>query len=263
MAVHASSIVSPGAQLGAGVEVGPFTLIGSHVQIGAGTRIGSHVVLDGHTQIGERCEIFAGACIGTPPQDKKYKDQISRILIGNENVLREYVTIHRGSTEGARTVIGDRNYLMVGCHVGHDCHIGNDVTMANGTILGGHARIEDLAVLGGYSGVHQFVRIGKLAMLGAFSKAVMDVPPYALCDGYPARLFGLNSIGLKRAGYPSKTTLALKRAYKILFMSGLTFAHALKRIEAEIEPEDVIQHLLSFVENSKRGVLRASGRTEE
>ncbi|MBI2095887.1 MAG: acyl-ACP--UDP-N-acetylglucosamine O-acyltransferase [Candidatus Omnitrophica bacterium] len=212
MAIHPTAIVSKTAELGEGVEVGPYAVIGPHVKIGAGTRVLSHAVLDGHTTIGARCEIFTGACLGMPAQDKKFKGETSFLSVGDENVIREYVTMHCASTPGAATVVGSRNFIMVGAHVGHDCRVGDEVTMANGSVLGGYVVVEDGAVLGGFTGVHQYVRVGRLAMLGAFAKAAMDVPPFSLCDGYPARVCGLNSVGLRRAGYAPADSLLLKKS---------------------------------------------------
>ena len=261
--IHPTAIVSKTAELGEGVEVGPYTIIGPRVKIGAGTRILNHAVIDGHTTIGARCEIFTGACLGMPAQDRKFKGETSFLSVGDENIIREYVTMHCASTPGGKTTVGSRNFLMVGSHVGHDCRVGDGITMANGSVLGGYAVVEDGAVLGGFTGVTQYVRVGRLSMLGAFAKAAMDVPPFSLCDGYPARVCGLNSVGLRRAGYASANALLLKKAIKILFMSPLSLPHAIQKVKKELKPSADIEHLLEFVSHSKRGVERASRRQEK
>ena len=263
MKIHPTALIDPQAHLGSGVEVGPYSIIGPYAKIGNDTKISSHVVIEGHTQIGARCTIFPGACLGTAAQDKKFKDGIAYVSIGDDNVIREYVTINAGSSDGAKTVLGNKNFIMINCHVGHDCQLGDEITMANGSTLGGHAVIEDKAVLGGYAGVHQFVRIGKLAILGAFAKASMDVPPFSLCDGYPARVYGLNSIGLKRAGYTSEMSQTLKKAFKLLFMSGLNTTNAVSELQDKFSNNVDIQHLIKFIKNSKRGVLRVSVESKD
>ena len=260
MKLHPTALISKTAIVGSNVEIGPYSVIGPQVKIGAGTRVMSHVVIDGHTTVGERCVIFPGACLGMPPQDKKFKGEVSFLQIGNDNTIREYATIHRGSAPGAKTVIGDKNFIMINCHIGHDCRLGDEITMVNGSVLGGHAAVEDGAVMGGYSGVHQYTRVGKLSMLGAFAKATMDVPPFSLCDGYPAQVCGINLVGLRRAGYSSSDLILLKKAIKTLFMSPFTLAHAAQKVKKELRPTREIQHLLEFVSASKRGIKRTARR---
>ena len=261
--IHKTAIVSPKAILGKGVEVGPYSVIGPGVKIGDRTRVMNHVVLEGRTTLGSGCEIFHGACLGAKPQDKKYREGESSLEIGHENVIREYVTMHPGSAPGKKTVIGDRNFFMVASHVGHDCRVGNDVVMANGTALSGHVVIEDRAVLGGMSGVHQFCRVGKLAMVGAMSKVVMDVLPFSVCDGHPAKFCGVNSIGLRRAGYTSKQVLEIKKALKILVVSGVKLSAALDQIRTAMSHNPDAASLVRFCEGASRGVSRGSLREDE
>jgi UDP-N-acetylglucosamine acyltransferase len=255
--VHPTAVVAEEARIGAGVEIGPYSVIGPDVAVGEGTRIASHVVLEGHTRIGRNCRIGKGACIGTPPQDRKHKGERSYVHIGDDNEIREFVTVNCGSTAEAVTRIGDRNYLMIGVHVGHDCQVGSDVTIANGTGLAGFSVVEDRAVIGGIVGVHQHCRIGKGAMVGALTKVVLDVPPFSVCDGNPAKLYGLNSIGLKRAGYSLEDMALLKRALKMLFRGGLSKNEAVAAVLKEGGSNADVLHLVEFVRASKRGVLRA------
>lgn len=255
--VHQTAVVDKAAELGEGVEIGPYSVIGPFVRLGAGTRVASHAVVDGHTRLGDRCVVFPGACVGTQPQDKKFKGEKSYLVIGSENVIREHVTIHPGSLAESRTVIGDRNLLMVGVHVGHDCVIGNDVIISNSVGLAGHVCIEDQAVIGGMSGVHQFCRVGRLAMVGAMSKLSMDLAPYSIADGHPAHFFGVNSVGLKRAGFSSQDVLILKKALRTLFASQSNLSKAVREVEAEFKDHPEIRYLLDFVKTSERGVMRA------
>lgn len=261
--VHKTAIVSPEAQIATGVEIGPYAIIGPYVRIGKGTRILPHVVIDGHTSLGERNVVFPGSCLGMPPQDKKFREAISYLRVGDDNVIREHVTMHAGGKPGSVTTVGSRNYLMVGMHVGHDSTVGDDVTIANGSALGGYAVVEDKAMIGGVCGVHQFCRVGKLAMVGAVTKVTADVAPFSVCEGRPARFYGLNSVGLKRAGYSSKAAQELKRALKILFASGLNFSNAADRVRREFGGNADVAYLLAFAEASKRGITRAGGGARE
>ena len=261
MSIHPTALVAKGAQIGQGVEIGPYTIVGPNVKIGAGTKIANHAVLDGFTEIGERCSIFSGACIGTPPQDKKAKGVQASLIIGNDNVIREYATINLGSTEGSKTVVGNRNYLMIGSHVAHDCVLGDDITIANSVGLSGHVTVEDKAVIGGLTGVHQFVRIGKLSMIGGVSRVVMDIAPFSICSGNPAKFYGLNIVGLKRSGYSVEDSSKIKQALKILFTKGLRLPEALERLENEFKGNKDVEHLARFVKGSERGIIRKD--TEE
>ena len=251
--IHSTAIIAKEAQIAHGVEIGPYTVIGPKVKIGAGTKIANHAVLDGYTTIGKNCKIFSGACLGTVPQDKKYKGLKSFLTIGNENTIREYVTMNPGSAEGSKTVVGDRNFIMIGAHIAHDCVLGNDITIANTVGLSGFVNVEDRAVIGGMAGVHQFTRIGKLSMIGGVSKVNADIPPFSICDGNPVKFYGLNSVGLKRAGYSSKDSLELKKALKTLFASGLKISTAIERVRSEFKKNADIDHLIEFVSKRDRG----------
>lgn len=254
--IHPTAIVHPDAGLDEGVEVGPYSLIAGTVRIGAGTVVGPRVTIEGHTTVGEQCEIFTGAVIGSVTQDKKYRGGTSYLRIGNQNKIREYVTINPGTEEGAETVIGDHNLLMAYCHVAHDCLIGNYTVLANAATLAGHVTVEDRAIIGGLSAVHQFVRIGALAIVGGCSKVVQDVPSYMMADGHPAQVHGINSVGLDRAGIPKEEKALIKKAYKILFRSGLSLKNALIKIQEEIPRKNSIETLLAFLKESKRGISR-------
>jgi UDP-N-acetylglucosamine acyltransferase len=252
--IHNTAIVHPKAILADDVEVDCYAQIGENVQIGAGSRIGAFAVITGWTFIGERCNIHMGAVIGHVPQDKKYRGEKSFVIIGDDNVIREYVTVHRANAEGEATKIGDRNFIMANAHIAHNCQIGNEVIITNFAGLTGHVVVEDNAVISGLAAIHQFVRIGKLAMVGGSSKVVKDVPPYFLADGHPARIFGLNQEGLKRAGISTEVRNNLKRAYKLLYRSTLNVEEALKRIMEDIPNCEEIEHLVNFIRSSKRGI---------
>ncbi|MGH7197156.1 MAG: acyl-ACP--UDP-N-acetylglucosamine O-acyltransferase [Candidatus Omnitrophota bacterium] len=254
--IHPTALIDKKARIGEGAEIGPYSVIGPDVTIGAGTRILSHVVIEGAAEIGERNVIHHGACIGTPSQDMKTQAVRSSLKVGSDNIIREYVTINLGSGESTKTIVGDWNFLMIGAHVGHDCTLGDHVTIANNCLLGGHVTVEDNAVLGGLSGVHQFVRIGKFAMIGGKTRIVMDVPPFSLCNGNPAKFYGINTVGLRRGGFTPEERLALKKAFKVLSQRGRSQADALAELRNEFKNNLPIQHLVSFIEKSKRGVMR-------
>lgn len=254
--IQSTAQVSPTAQLAEDVEVGHYTIIGSEVKIGGGSKIGDHCLITGDTTIGKNCQIFTGAVIGSIPQDKKYKGEKAKIVIGDNNVIREYVTINLGTSASGKTVIGDNNLIMAYAHIAHDCVIGNYVILANVGTLAGHIVIEDQAILGGLAAVHQFVRIGCLSIVGGCSKVIQDVPPYAMCDGHPAKVLGLNKVGLERAGISKEVKVNLKHAFTILFNSGLAIAHALKKVETEVPPIPEVTYLVNFIKNSQRGVCR-------
>ena len=256
--VHPTAIVHPKAVLASGVRIGPYTVIGEHVSIGPGTQVGAHCVLEGYTTIGADCEIFTGAVIGSMPQDLKYRGEKSLLVIGDRNKIREYVTINPGTEGGGgKTVIGSNCLLMAYAHVAHDCLIGNHVVIANSAALAGHILIEDRAVVGGLVGIHQFVRVGTLSIIGGCSRVIQDVPPYATCVGYPAKVFSLNTEGLRRAGVSQDAKEHLHHAFKVLFRSKLSMGHAVKQIAEETDHCAEVQHLLGFIRDSKRGVCRA------
>ncbi|MEQ8216510.1 MAG: acyl-ACP--UDP-N-acetylglucosamine O-acyltransferase, partial [Smithellaceae bacterium] len=236
MNIHSTAIVAPDAELGEGVEIGPYSIIGKEVKIGRNTIIGPHAVIDDFTQIGENCHIFQFASIGAPPQDLKFAGEKTSVVIGNFNTIREFVTIHRSTTHDIGvTIIGDHNLIMAYCHVAHNCKLGNNIVMSNGATLGGHTHIEDYAIIGGLTGIHQFSRIGAHCIVGGASGVNKDVPPYTTAAGNHAKLFGLNLIGLKRRGFSEETINALKKAYRILFRSHLLLNAAIEKVEAEVE----------------------------
>jgi len=257
MDIHATAIVDPKAELAADVIVGPYAVIGPHVQIESGTVIGSHTVIDGWTHIGRNNRISSFVSIGFPPQDLKYKGSPTRLVIGDGNIIREYATIHRGTEHGGGvTQIGNHNLIMAYAHVAHDCILHNRVIMANAAMLAGHVLIEDDAVIGGLAAVHQFSRIGTHAYVGAKAGVKKDIPPYMLATGYPAKLYGPNTVGLKRKGFSGEAIQGLKKAYKIIFRSGLTLSQAVEEVQRELGNLDVVVNLLRFIEGTQRGLTR-------
>ncbi|OFX17868.1 MAG: acyl-[acyl-carrier-protein]--UDP-N-acetylglucosamine O-acyltransferase [Armatimonadetes bacterium RBG_16_58_9] len=251
--IHSTALVDPSAEIGIGVAIGAYSVIGENVRIGDGTRIDPHVVIECNTTLGRNCSVMSGAVLGGAPQDYKFKGERTYLRIGDNNVIREFVTIHRASGEGESTVIGDNNMLMAYCHIGHNCDIGGNITMANYVGICGHVLIEDRVVFGGIVGVHQKVRVGKLAMVGGFSKVVQDVPPFSMTDGRPAEVCDLNVIGLRRSGVSSKVRADLKQAYKLLYRSDLNPSQALEAIESQLEPSDELTYLLDFIRNIRHG----------
>lgn len=254
--VHKTAVIHPGAELSSGVIVGPYSIIEGNVTLGDNVRIGSHCVIIGQTTIGRNCKIYTGAVIGSAPQDKKYSADDNVFLnIGENNIIREYVTINPGTVEGgSKTVIGNNNLIMAYAHIAHDCIIGNKCVMANAATLGGHVTIEDNAMVGGLSAVHQFVRLGRLSIIGGCSKVVQDVPPFSTCDGHPAKVVNTNVIGLRRSEIPPESVRGIKKAFKFLFHSGLAKTSALVKIANEIEPCPEIEHLVFFAKTSERGL---------
>jgi len=259
--LHPTAIIHPNARLGAGVAVGPYSVIEECVAIGSGTVIGAHCVIDGRTTMGRDNQVFTGAVIGSIPQDLKYRGEDTVLLIGDRNKIREYVTINPGTEGGGgKTVIGSDGLFMAYAHVAHDCLLEDRVVLANSVALAGHITIEDRAVIGGLVGVHQFVRIGTLSIVGGCSRVIQDVPPYATCVGYPTKVFGVNSEGLRRAGMSEENRRALHHAFRILFHSKLSMSHALEQVVREIGAASAcaeLRHLLEFIRQSKRGVCRA------
>lgn len=251
--IHPTALVDASAQIGQGVSIGAYSVVGRNVQIGDGTQIDPHVVIESNTAIGKDCVILSGAVIGGAPQDKKFHGEDSFVRIGNNNIIRECVTIHRASGDGEATVIGDDNMLMAYCHVGHNCTLGNGITMANYVGISGHVQIEDKVVFGGFVGVHQKVRIGKLAMVGGMSKVVQDVPPFAIVDGRPTKVCDLNVIGLRRSNVTPKVRAEIRLAYKLLYRSSLNVTQALEAIDKEIEPSDELNYLVDFLRSVRQG----------
>ena len=257
MKIHPTAIISPDAHLEEGVEIGPYSIIGSDVKIGKNTLIGPHTVIDDYTHIGESNNIFQFCSIGAPPQDLKFGGEKTRVIIGNFNTIREFVTIHRSTTADiGTTIIGDHNLLMAYTHVAHNCKLDNNIIMSNAATLAGHIHIENYAIISGLTGIHQFCRIGEHCMIGGASAVVKDVPPYVIAQGNHAKLFGLNLIGLKRRNFSEKTIKAISEAYRIIFRSKLLLEDAIKKAEAEVENLPEVNHFIKFIKESERGVCR-------
>ena len=256
--IHPTVIIDSKAEIEGGVEIGPYCVIEKGVSIGEETKIGPHVVIREGTQIGKQCQISQFASIGEAPQSVAYKGEKTSLLIGDRNIIREFTTLHRGTIKGGgKTVIGNENFLMAYSHVAHDCQIGDQVIMANGATLAGHIVIEDRAIIGGLVAIHQFCRVGAYAIIGGVSGILLDIPPYTIAQGAPARLFGLNTVGLKRANFSEETKRALKKAYRIIFRSGLALEKAIETVGGdEISKTQEVQHLLQFIQRSKRGITR-------
>lgn len=257
MSVHPTAIVHPEAKLHESVEVGPYAVIGPRVKIGAGTRIGPHAVIEGRTTIGERNRIFQFAALGAIPQDLKYHGEDGELIIGDDNQIREFATLHIGTEGGGMvTRIGNKNLLMAYSHVAHDCVVGNGCILANSANLAGHVSLGDHAIVTGLAAVHQFTRIGKLAFISGGSMVTMDVPPYCTAQGDRAELAGLNTVGMTRAGYSPEQISRVKDAYKTLFRSKLGLNEAISNVRAQHGGHAEIDHLLDFMTSSTRGVTR-------
>ena len=254
--IHSTAIVNPGAELDEGVEIGAYSIVGAHVKIARATRVMPHVFLDGWTTIGEGCTIFPFASIGTQTQDLKYKGAVTFVEIGDHTTLREYVTVNSGTNEGDVTRVGARCHIMAYSHVAHQCIVGNGVIIANAGTLAGHVIIEDNAVIGGLCGIHQFVRIGRLSIIGGCSKATQDIPPFMMADGNPASIHGLNTIGLQRHAVMETARRTLKEAYRILYRENLTTRAAIEKMKTELTLCPELNHLIAFVSESERGIAR-------
>ncbi|MCL7929387.1 acyl-ACP--UDP-N-acetylglucosamine O-acyltransferase [Halomonas llamarensis] len=254
--IHPTALIDPSAQLADDVEVGPYSIIGPQVAIGAGSVIGPHVVVKGPTTLGARTRIFQFASVGEDCQDKKYDGEPTRLVVGDDNVIREGVTIHRGTVQDrSETTIGSRNLLMAYVHVGHDCIIGNDCILANQVTLAGHVNVGDCAILGGLAAVHQFCHFGEHAMAGGGSIITKDTPAYTMINGNPAQVHGLNLVGLKRRGFSSEAIKALTDAYKLLYRQGLTVEQALVEMRKRYELPEV-ERFAASIECSTRGIVR-------
>ena len=255
--IHTTALVDLRAELDLDVEVGPYSIIGPKVKIGKGTRIKSHVVVEGNTTIGEGNHIFQFSTIGSVPQDLKYKGEEGQLIIGSYNIIREFASLNPGTSGGGMlTRIGDRNLMMMHCHIAHDCIIGSHSVIANCATMGGHVIIEDYVIAGGLVGVHQFVRVGTGSILGAGSMVSKDIPPYCNATGDRVRLRGLNLEGLRRRGFSKDQIDALKKAYRIIFQSGLKTKEALQKARTEIPQTREVGHMIRFIESSERGVCR-------
>jgi len=261
--IHATAIVDPGAQLGADVEIGPFSVIGRQAMIGDKSILRSHVVIEGNVAIGTGNFIGHGVIIGAPPQDLSFSlERKTKVEIGNDNVIREYCTIHRGSPEGSVTKIGDNNFLMAGAHVGHNCAIGNDVIIANNCLLAGHVRVDDQAFLGGGSTFHQYMHIGRLVMVQGSSAFGKDLPPFTIAAERNS-IFGINVIGLKRAGFSAKDREEIKNAFKLLYASGLNISQTLEKA-ATLNLGAPAREFFDFVAHAKkRGICPYKRGTDE
>ena len=257
MQIHSTAIISKKAELSEGVQVGPYSVIGDGVKVGAGTKIGAHCVLEGNTTIGANCELFTGVVAGSRPQDLKYKGQKVFLDVGDNNIIREFCTLNPGTEELGRTKVGSGNLIMAYSHIAHDCVVGDSCVIANGGTLAGHVTIEDKAVIGGLVAIHQFVKVGMLSIIGGCSKVVQDIPPFSTCDGHPARVYGLNLIGLRRNNTPKESIGELARAFKMIFNSGLTPKHALEMVEKEAKRTKEITYLADFIRGTQRGVARS------
>jgi UDP-N-acetylglucosamine acyltransferase len=256
MSIHPTAVVSPRAEIALDTQIGPYVVIEDDVFIGEGCEIASHAVIKQYTSLGRGNRIYEHAVLGGLPQDVKFRGERSRLIIGDDNLIREGVTLHRANGEGEATLIGSRNFLMIGVHVGHNSVIGDDNIFANEVALAGHITIEDHAFLSNNVGCHQFIRIGRYAMVGGKSKIVQDILPFFTTDGNPARVRGLNSVGLRRAGFSNEERRALKSAYRTLFRRRLALEDALT--EMAVLDDRNVEHLINFIRNSKRGFTRAA-----
>lgn len=257
--IHPAAFIEPGAQIGAHVIVEAFAVVKKHVKLEDSVIVKSHVYLDGHTTIGEGCVIYPFASIGTKTQALKYHGEITFVRIGKHCEIRENVTINSSFEENSEVVVGDRCLIMAYCHIAHHCNVGNRVIMSNNVNLAGHVTVEDNAIIGGMTAIHQFSRIGTHAMVGGMSRITHDIPPYTIGAGIPYKFGGLNIIGLKRHGFPLKTRKELNKAFKLLYRSNLRMDEALQRIEREVEKLPEIQHWINFCNSSKRGLMCLAG----
>lgn len=261
--IHPSAIIHADAKLHASVEVGPYAVIGQHVRIGAGSRIGAHCVIDGATSLGQNNTIHPHASIGGPPQDKKYAGELTELVIGSGNTIREFTTINTGTTQGGgKTCVGDDNWIMAYAHIAHDCLVGSNTVIANSVALAGHVHVDDWAIIGGLTGVHQFTRIGAHAMIGFSSHVSQDVLPFVLAGGNPFAVRGLNIEGLRRRGFNANQISTLKTAYRLVFREGYTLQQACEQLQdlqsrvVQGDGWEDIMTVLSFVQHAERGIAR-------
>jgi UDP-N-acetylglucosamine acyltransferase len=255
--IHPTAIIADSAVIADGVEVGPYTIIGDHVEIGAGTRVDSHVVINGPTRIGEDNRIYQFASVGDEPQDKKYRNEDTRLEIGNRNTIREYCSISRGTVQDKGvTVVGDDNWIMAYVHIAHDCQIGNKTIMANNTTLAGHVHVGDWAIFAGFAGAHQFCHVGAHSFLGMYTGVNQDVPAYVMVFGLPGAPAGINSEGLKRRDFSKDQIRNIKNAYRILYRNGLKLAEAIAEIDSLVNDQPELQIFLESLTTSERGVVR-------
>ncbi len=261
--IHPTAIVDKGAKIGKNVEIGPYSVIGPNVRLDDGVVIKSHVVLDGHTTVGEQSTIWSHAVIGTKTQDLKFRGETTYVEIGKKTDIREFVTINASCGEGTVVKVGDNCLIMAYCHIAHNCEVGNRVIMSNGATLAGHVTVDDSAVIGGLSAVHQFSRIGRYAMVGGMSRVTHDVPPYTIGAGSPYKMGGLNIVGLKRNGIPLEIRKQLSQAFRAVYRSGLNLQEALLFIETQLEKCPEVAHWIQFCRTSKRGLIDHRSIVEE
>jgi UDP-N-acetylglucosamine acyltransferase len=253
--VHPTALIAPDAQLGDGVEVGPFAIIGESCAIGDGSVVAARATLERNVTLGASVRIGAGSIVGGPPQDVKYRGEQTTVEIGDGTVVREYTTINRGTTHSFKTKVGKNCFIMSYVHLGHDCQVGDGVVLVNGVQLAGHVTVEDRAIVSGLTAVHQFVRIGRFSFIGGCSRVAQDVPPYTRAVGNPIKLYGLNSVGLRRNNFSDDVVRELKRAYRLFFRSELNLSQAVQRAEAELEQLPEVQEFVRFVSDTNRGVV--------
>lgn len=253
--IHRTALIDPAAQLGKDVMVGPYAIIGPNVTIGEHTQVAAHVVIERNTRVGSEVKIGYGSILGADPQDLKYRGEETWVEVGDQTTIREYCTINRGTPATGKTIVGQRCFIMTYVHIAHDCVIGDDVILANSIQMAGHVTIDDRAIVSGLVPIHQFVRIGTYAFVGGGSRVNQDVPPYTKAVGNPLHLYGLNSVGLQRAGFGAEVKLALKKAYRLVFNSHLTITQGVARARAEIPTIAEVETFLRFIEASQRGVL--------
>jgi UDP-N-acetylglucosamine acyltransferase len=253
--IHPTAIVDPGAELGEGVTVGPYALVGPQVTIGPRTVVAARAIVERNVRLGADCLVGTGSIVGGDPQDLKFKGEETWVEIGDGTVIREYVTVNRGTAQSFKTTVGRKCLLMSYVHVAHDCHLGNEVIVSNAVQMAGHITIGDCVTISGLTPIHQFVKIGAYAFIGGLSRVTKDVPPFVKAAGNPMKLYGLNTIGLQRRGFAPETMKELKRAYMLFFQSDLNVSQALERARAELPPLPEVLLLIKFVEESERGVL--------
>lgn len=253
--IHPTAIVSPDAQLGVGVEIGPFVIVGESCVVGDGSVLAPRATLERNVTLGANVHVGSGSILGGPPQDVKYRGEHTTVEIGDGTAIREYTTINRGTTHSFKTSVGKNCFVMSYVHLGHDCHVGDGVILVNGVQIAGHVTVDDRAIISGLTAVHQFVRIGKFSFIGGCSRVAQDVPPYTRAVGNPIKLYGLNSVGLRRNNFSDDVLRELKRAYRLFFRSELNLSQALQRAEADLQPLPEVQDFVRFVSETNRGVV--------
>jgi UDP-N-acetylglucosamine acyltransferase len=253
--IHPTAIIAPDAHLGAGVEVGPFAIIGESCSLGDGSVVAARATLERDVTLGANVHVGSGTVLGGPPQDVKYRGEHTTVEIGDGTVIREYTTINRGTTQSFKTTVGKNCFIMSYVHLGHDCHVGDGVVLVNGVQLAGHVTVDDRAIISGLTAVHQFVRIGRFSFIGGCSRVAQDVPPYTRAVGNPIKLYGLNSVGLRRNNFSDEVLRELKRAYRLFFRSELNVSQAIQRAEAELEQLPEVREFVRFVSDTNRGVV--------